>query len=200
MSDTSRSDAAGSPDIRSVTDPRTGNVDSRFRRSDGSRGSYAVAGEGPQRVCIRPVKTVDIPRELLKDGCKAAKGEVVGDSMVSVNDCPWGRIKTTLRRLDEKTWESVTESVIKRPPLGSEAAGGLPFLRAMAEKMAREGNAQERAEAQRSLALFKQMQASASEMGQADIPPEAAAAMRSGRGALEQKTVQRLTRIGACQG
>lgn len=152
-------------------------------------------------MCIRPVKTVDMPKELLADGCKAAKGEVVGDRMVSLNTCSWGQVRTTMRRLDAKTWESTTESVLTGPPSAGEAAGSAAFMRSMAEKMAREGNPQERAEAQRSLAFFKQMQANAAAMPKTGLPPPAPAAMQPGQGgAMQQKSVQRLTRVGDCQG
>ncbi|KQQ91769.1 hypothetical protein ASF77_07510 [Massilia sp. Leaf139] len=196
VSDSSLANPAGSVGARTVTDGATGNIQAQVRRADGSRGSYALAGDGAQQVCIRPVKTVDIPKELLADGCTAGKGQVVGNQMVSVNSCSWGQVKTSLRQVDAKTWESTTESVFTGPPTRADTAGGLAFMRAMAEKMAKEGNAQERAEAERSLALFKQMQA-----GAKDLPPAPMAAMKTGgAGAATQKTTQRLTRLGDCKG
>ena len=43
-------------------DGKTGGVDSQFQRIDGSRGSYALKGSGPNRICIEPVKPGEIGR------------------------------------------------------------------------------------------------------------------------------------------
>jgi len=192
---------AGTPQDRSTIDGASGAVATRFRRADGSEGSHAVAGEGAQRVCIKPVKSVEMPKELLGAGCTIGKGQVVGGQMVATNSCPWGKVKTSMRQVDARTWETIVESAIVRAPSAAEAAGGLAFVRSMAEKMAREGNPQERAEAQRALANFRQMEAAGKNMPQATLPPQAAAAMGGqGAAALQQKVVQRLTRIGDCKG
>lgn len=201
VSERSVDSPAGTVQDRSTVDAATGAVDTRFRRADGSQGRHTVAGDGAQRVCIRPVKSVEVPKELLGAGCTVGKGQVVGQHMVATNTCPWGQVKTSMRQVDARTWETVVESAIVRAPTGAEAAGGLAFVRSMAEKAAREGNPQERAEAQRALANFKQMEAGMQGMPKAGLPPQAAAAM-GGRGtaALQQKVVQRLTRVGDCKG
>lgn len=201
VSERSVNSPAGAVQDRSTVDAATGAVDTRLRRADGSQGRYAVEGDGAQRVCIKPVKSVEVPKELLGAGCTVGKGQVLGQQMVATNSCPWGKVKTSMRQVDAKTWETVVESAIVRAPTGAEAAGGLAFVRSMAEKMVREGNPQERAEAQRTLANFKQMETAAKNLPETELPPQAVAAMGGhGAAALQQRVVQRLTRLGDCKG
>ena len=184
-----------------TVDAATGNMDTRFRRKDGSGGTQRLAGDGAQEVCVQPTKSVELPKGLRIDGCNATKGQVISNAMVSVHNCPWGKITISQRQVNASTWERTMESVTTGVPGVGVAGDSYAVPRAMAEQAARTGNAKERAEAQEALAFFRTMAAEQKKMAQ-EMPPEAIAAMNGARstGAKTQKSVMRMTRIGDCKG
>lgn len=191
----------GSVQRRTTTDPSSGDVDATFRRQDGSGGRFGVAGDGPQQVCIKPVKAARLPAGIQLDGCNAAQERVVGERLVANTSCPWGKVATSTRRIDARTWETTTDVTFAQDPAGAMSATGHPMLHAMAEQMAKEGSAEDRAAARRYLEEAKKAGAQQKIPSQAQLPPEVAAAMKSaGVGARTERSVQRLTRIGDCKG
>ena len=134
------------------------NQDVRFQREDGSTGRYGMAGNTPARTCIQPTKAGVIPAQMLAGGCIGKPGVVKGDSMVSVANCPWGKMTLSMRRVDERNWENIVEQ-----ERGGVAGGGKQDLRAstaplmaMLRQQASSGTAAQRAEARETLAGMEQ--------------------------------------------
>ncbi|MFC0253910.1 hypothetical protein [Massilia consociata] len=196
--DSTAHNPAGKAQSRTAVDAATGAGNTSYRRIDGVAGSFATPGDGPQQVCIRPVKAGSLPQGMQIDGCSAGKGQVVGDSMVSSSSCPWGKVETRIRRIDARTWETTAHTTMTGAPSVADTAGGLLAMRRAAEKMAKEGTAEERAEARAFLEESKGLEAELQKHQKAALP---AAAMKSGAGPVQEyRTVQRMTRIGDCKG
>ncbi|MDN4060564.1 hypothetical protein QPK31_20340 [Massilia sp. YIM B02769] len=183
--------AAGTSKQRKRYDGTSGGVETQFQRTDGSRGSYATAGAGPNQTCIEPVKPGGIPKKLMVDGCTATKGVVTNGEMNAVHTCPWGSMKINMRQIDAKTWQTTVQQV----KTGNGDAGNGEFvdpLQMPMEHMLKHGTAEEKAEAKRHFAEMKEFK---EQMKNAPPPePMPAGAVR------EQKSVMRLTRIGDCKG
>lgn len=175
-------------------DGRSGGVDTQFQRADGSRGSYALKGAGPNRTCIEPVKPGGLPKSLVVDGCKATKGVVTNGEMNAVHSCPWGTMNISMRQIDAKTWQTTVQRV--RTGSVPEDSGDFedPLKESM-EHMLKHGNAEERAEAKRYLAESKKFAEEMKGAPKPDLGPDAGGGSRK-----EEKSVMRLTRIGDCKG
>ncbi|MCD2517289.1 hypothetical protein LQ564_13325 [Massilia sp. G4R7] len=133
------------------------NQDVRFQREDGRSGQYNIPGNTPARTCIQPTKSGAIPAQMLAGGCIGKPGVVKGDSMVSVANCPWGKMTLSMRRLDDRNWENIVEEE------RSGARGGKQDLRAstaplmaMLRQQASTGTPAQRAEAREALAGMEQ--------------------------------------------
>jgi hypothetical protein len=205
VTDTAALSPAGKAHARSVVNAATGAAVTQYRGIDGKEGAYATPGVDPGQVCIRPVKASALPQSLQIDGCKAGKGRVVGDSMVASSSCPWGKIETSIRQIDGKTWETTALTSISGTAGVADSAGGLLAMRKMAEKMAKEGTPEQRAEAQEFLAASNGLEGELKKHQTAAVsmtaPPGAVATMQAGATARQEyKTVQRMTRVGDCKG
>lgn len=192
LSDATAHQPAGRVQSRTAVDAATGAASTQFRRLDGSTGGHALPGDGPQQVCIRPLKAASLPQGMQVDGCRATPGRVVGDSMVATNTCPWGKVETRIRQVDARTWETTAHTVITGAPSAAATGAGLMAMRSMAEKMAKEGTPEQRAEAREFLANSQGLEAELAKHGQAPLPPAAAPVQ-------ETRTVQRMVRIGDCK-
>lgn len=186
--------AAGTSKQRKRYDGTSGGVETRFQRADGSRGSYATAGAGPNQTCIEPVKPGGIPKKLMVDGCTATKGVVTNGEMNAVHTCPWGSMRINMRQIDAKTWQTTVQQV----KTGNGDAGNGEFvdpLQMPMEHMLKHGTAEEKAEARRHFAEMKEFKEQMKNAPTAEpVPAGALGAVR------EQKSVMRLTRIGDCKG
>lgn len=196
--DTAAHSPAGQAKARTVTDAATGAAETQYRRIDGATGAYATPGAGPDQVCIGPVSTTALPPSLQIDGCKAGKGAVVGDSMVSSSICPWGKVESRIRQIDGKTWETITRTAITGAASVADSAGGLLAMRKMAEKMAKEGTPEQRAEAREFLAASTGLEGEL-QRHQGAAPAKAPSGA-AGASLQEYRNVQRMTRIGDCKG
>jgi len=186
--------ANGTSSRHRVYDGPSGSVATRYKRSDGSRGSYTTAGTGPNQTCIEPVKPGGLPKKLMVDGCTATKGVVTNGEMNAVHTCPWGSMKINLRQIDARTWQTTVQQV----KTGNGDTGNGEFvdpLQMPMEHMLKHGTAEEKAEAKRHFAEMKEFR---EQMKNAPKPePMPAGAVGAVR---EQKSVMRLTRIGDCKG
>jgi hypothetical protein len=159
------------------------------------------AAASPQRICVKPYKTVGMPEELFREGCTFAQAEVVGERKVTVNSCPWGKVKISLRQLDANTWESALESARGPARAPSDFEKSVSLARAGAEKMASSAEPQERARGENAMMYLKIIDAYIKTRPKGEPPPEVMAAMRAWRpGVPEQTVVQRLIRLGDCPG
>lgn len=204
VTDTTAHSPAGKAQARSVVNAATGAAATQYRGIDGKEGGYAMPGTGPEQVCIRPLRASSLPQPLHVDGCKAGKGQVVGDSMVASSSCPWGKVETRIRQIDSKTWETIALTSISGAAGVADSANGLLAMRKMAEKMAKEGTPEQRAEAQEFLAASNNLEGELQKHHKAAVsmtaPPGAVAAMQAGVAARQEyKTVQRMSRVGDCK-
>jgi len=200
VTNTTAHSPAGKSQARSVVNAATGAAATQYRGIDGKEGGYATPGVGPEQVCIRPLKASALPQSLQIDGCKAGKGQVVGDSMVASSSCPWGKVETRIRQIDGKTWETTALTSISGATGVADSAGGLLAIRKMAEKMAKEGTPEQRAEAREFLAASNGLEGELQKHQKAavsmTVPVGAMLASKAAR--QEYKTVQRMTRVGNC--
>lgn len=209
---------------------RMPDVDSSFRqREDGATGDVATAtttphgsyardfkGQGPNNFCV-PVRNTGmvLPPSLSAAACKTISTTGDANGIVHIAQCSMGRVKLTVRRLGDDTWEFINEADVK--------VGGVPDMNAMKpmlETMAKHGKtAEERDQARQMLATLPQQQAQmdtqiaevkasmAKELANARTPEEAAAirqamtAMQAGGGGRMQAASRALwTRIShTCQ-
>lgn len=186
----------GTSTQRKRYDGRSGGVETQFQRTDGSRGSYATAGAGPNQTCIEPVKPGGIPKKLMVDGCTATKGVVTNGEMNAVHTCPWGSMKINMRQIDAKTWQTTVQQV-KTGNGDAQGSNGdfVDPLQGPMEHMLKHGTAEEKAEAKRHFAEMKEFKEQMKNAPKPEpLPAGAVGAVR------EQKSVMRLTRIGDCKG
>ena len=135
------------------TDGRSGDQSSQARVAGMSDGGRTSKGSGPLTQCIRSGPPVLLP-PTAAGVCKTLSTTRSGAGLVQVASCPTGKMTLTMRRLGERTWETVTEldmSSGTRPDLGG--------TRSLLELAARQGgSARERAEAAKALAALPRMQ------------------------------------------
>jgi len=204
VTDTTAHSPAGQANSRSVINATTGVATTKYRGIDGKQGDYATPGVGPEQVCIRPVKASALPQSLQIDGCKAGKGQVVGDSMVASSSCPWGKVETRIRQITDKTWETTALTSISGAATVADSAGGLLAMRKMALKMAKEGTPEQRAEAQEFLTASNGLEGELQKHKRAAMsmtaPPGAVNTMQASKATRQEySTVQHMTRIGDCK-
>lgn len=148
----------GVTSIHAHTDGANGNSTLRTRTGAIDGGEQLVHGKAPQSYCVRGSAGEALP--VAPDGgalkCTRQSTSEVGDTVVHRAVCPAGNVKLSLRRLDEKRWEYVSEI-----EMGSTSAQpNLDALRPTIEQEAREGKTPAaRAKAARMLAELPAMQA-----------------------------------------
>lgn len=165
----------------------TGSVDG------GASSTRQYQGDGPVTVCVKaPLKTV--PPEMLPGGCTSSPAVVSGGVATFKSSCGFGDITTSMRKLDARTWESVTRVTQKSVTGGAAGvASNISMMRAGLERQAKEGNAEQRAEAKQALARFEEYKAAVGKAG--------AAAGAGGAAISESVTSSRMTRIAdSCSG
>jgi len=136
------------------TDGRSGDQASRATIAGQSDGGRVSKGSGPVTQCIGS-GTPAVPPPGAKGVCKTLSRTHGATGFVQVAACPAGKMTLTIRRLDDRTWETIEEldmSSGTRPDLGG--------TRTLLEMAARHGEtARERAEAAEALAKLPQMEA-----------------------------------------
>lgn len=154
--DTRVQEKAGPHDatIEYRTDGRSGDQATRATVAGQSDGGRVSKGSGPVTQCIRGGAPILLPADA-KGVCKTLSSSHGPKGFVQVAACPAGKSTLTMRRLDDKTWETIQEldmSSGTRPDLGG--------TRTMLELAARHGEtARDRAEAAEALAKMPQMEA-----------------------------------------
>lgn len=196
VSDRTSHGSGGKTFTHETQDGASGRLQARTRSTEGGQAGHAFKGSGPMQVCMPATKPGAIPKNLVIDGCKAMKGEVIKGQMVAVQNCPWGNMKITLRRVDARTWENTTEIVeAVGAPQGEDDEHP---LREVYEDWVKNGTAEEKAEGRRLLAEARKYEAERKAMpkrGAASADPG-----MKGTPLFEEKSVLRLTRLGNCKG
>lgn len=117
-------------------------------------GSHTSRGSAPLTHCVKAGPPV-IPPAFAKGLCKTQSTTRGAQGMVQVASCPTGKLTLRIRRLDDKTWEYITETDM--------SSGTMPDLggtRTMLEMAARGAStAEERARAAKALAELPRMEA-----------------------------------------
>lgn len=117
-------------------------------------GSRTTRGSGPLTHCVKAGPPV-VPPAFAKGLCKTQSTSRSADGMVQVASCPTGALTLRIRRLDDRTWEYVTET-----DMSSGTTPNLGGTRTMLEMAARgAGTAEERARAAKALAELPRMEA-----------------------------------------
>ena len=189
------------------TDGRSGDQATHAIVAGQSDGGRVAKGSGPVTQCIRRGPPVLLPPNA-RGVCKTLSSTHGPKGFVQVAACPAGKMTLTMRRLDDKIWETIEEldmSSGTRPDLGG--------TRTLLEMAARHGEtARDRAEAAQALAQLPRMEATmASDSARADAmmqealakartPEEKAMARQAiarmnGQGPIQSRTRSTLTRI-----
>jgi len=135
------------------TDGQSGDQITRAIVAGQSDGGRVAKGSGPVTQCIRRGPPVLPPNA--KGVCKTLSSSHGPKGFVQVASCPAGKMTLTLRRLDDKTWETIEEL-----DMSSGTRPGLGGTRALLEMAARHGEtARDRAEAAQALAKLPRMEA-----------------------------------------
>jgi len=164
-------------------------------KSDG----YTLDGMGQRNVCLSPLESIEIPRNLVADGCTLNKGQVLGGEVVMQLSCPWNRTTTRTRQVGADTWETTVETITHRGPASADPAASMAQVRYMAQQIATSGHAGERTEAKAFLAKAPQME---TRLKSATPPPVSAKTlelMASNEG-VRSKLVRSMKRVGDCKG
>jgi len=152
--------------IHSRTDGGSGDESTRSVIAGRDSGTRVVKGGPPLTQCIKAGPPV-IPPAFAKGMCKTQSTSRTAEGLVQVAACPSGKLTLRVRRLDEKTWEYVTDT-----DMSSGTTPNLDGTRTMLEMAARSAStAAERAQAAKALAELPRAQA---KMDQERVQAEAA--------------------------
>lgn len=136
------------------TDGGSGDQVSRSVVAGIDGGRQVARGGAPVTQCVR-AGTPALPPALGKAACKTESTTRTKDGVVHLASCPTGKLSLKVRRLDDRTWEYITEM-----DMSTGSTPNLDGTRTMLEMAARgAAKAQDRAEAARALAELPRMQA-----------------------------------------
>ncbi|HEX7987386.1 MAG TPA: hypothetical protein VF616_28020 [Duganella sp.] len=183
---------------------RMPDADATFRqKEDGASGDVSVSatqqgqgyqrdfkGAGAQTYCLPPRsgKAAILPPDMGAAACKNISESVTDTTLVTESQCSIGKVKVTIRKLGNDTWEVLHEGDMKTSPGGAD----MNAMRPMLENMARNApTAEQRAQAKQMLAdLPKQqaaMQAALAETKAALIKEQASATSAEEKGAIAKQ-------------
>ncbi len=141
---------------RQRQDGASGDTAARNRVNGKTGGEQLYKGSGPVTHCVKTQvgQGAALPPDFAVAACGKQTTAVVANAIVHTAQCPSGSTKLTIRRLDQASWEYVTEASVR-----GGGPADLNTLRPMLEQMAKHGaNAEERAKAARQLAALPQLQ------------------------------------------
>lgn len=168
---------------------RTGSV------NGGPASTQQYQGEGPVTVCVK-AGTKQVPAQMVQAGCTSAPAVVGGGVATFKSSCEFGDVTTTMRKVDARTWESVTRVAQKNAAVSSQGvAGTMGMIRAGLERAVREGTPEQRAEAKQALAEFEKNKASIGRDVTAHAAEAKAAGVNPNATMFENVTTSRMTRI-----
>lgn len=164
-------------------------------KSDG----YTLEGMGQRNVCIAPMQSIEMPRNLVADGCTLTKGQVLSGEILMQLSCPWNRTTTRTRQVKPEVWETTVETITHRGLPGASSKTSMAQVRYMAQQVVTSGHAAERAEAKAFLANAAQME---TQLKNATPPPVSAKTIElmAAKEGVRSKLVRSMTRVGDCKG
>jgi hypothetical protein len=143
---------AGTMETQTKVDGATGTDETTYVGLDGARARRSYAGDGRQTTCVPKLGAQPLPA-FAKGACVSQPAVPGNGGTVMVARCPSGEYTTTIRRIDDKTWE--VEYITKMTGVvgAGEFKGGIASLKAMLGYAAKNAStAREREEASQSLA------------------------------------------------
>lgn len=160
---------------------------------------YTLAGMGQRNVCIAPLQSIEMPRELVADGCTLTKGQVLSGEVLMQLACPWNRTTTRTRQVGADKWETTVEKITHRGPPGASLAASMAQMRYMAQQIVTSGHPDERAEARAFLANAAKLE---TRLKSATPPPlsDKTIERMAAKEGVRSKLVRSMTRVGDCKG
>lgn len=143
--------------IRQKQDGATGDVDVSATQK-GQAYQRQFKGTGEQTYCLPPRsgKAAILPPEMGAAACKNISESVTDTTLVTESQCSIGKIKVTIRKLGNDTWEVLHEGDMKTSPGGQDMNAMRPMLENMAKNAP---TAEQRAQAKQMLADLPKQQA-----------------------------------------
>lgn len=160
---------------------------------------YTLDGMRQRNVCMAPMQSLEVPRDLVANGCTLTKGQVLSGQILMQLACPWNRTTTRTRQVDERTWETTVETITHRGPTGADPKASMAQVRYMAQQVVTSGHPGERAEARAFLANAAQIEARLKSATPAPVSAKTVELMASNEG-VKSKLVKSMTRVGDCKG
>ena len=143
--------------VRQKQDGATGDVSvSATQKGQGYQRDFK--GEGQQTYCLPPRsgKGDILPPQMAAAACKNISESVTDTTLVTESQCSIGKIKVTIRKLGNDTWEVLHQGDMKTSPAGSDMNAMRPMLENMAKNAP---TAEQRAQAKQMLADLPKQQA-----------------------------------------
>lgn len=160
---------------------------------------YTLDGMGQRNVCLAPLQSIEVPRNLVADGCTLNKGQVLGGQVVMQLSCPWNRTTTRMRQTGADAWETTVETITHRGPASADPAASMAQVRYMAQQVATSGHAGERTEAKAFLAKVAHIESRLKSATPPPVPARTIELMASKEG-VRSKLVRSMKRVGDCTG
>ena len=154
-----RASTMGAPDgsysMASKLDGASGKIVHRNRVGENTGAPQSVAG-APLTHCVSSVNMWRLPTlDSTSSKCTRQETRAVGDKLEHRAFCPHGNVKLTVRQLDQRRWEYVTEVEMG----GKGVPPNLMFLKpALKDAIVRATSPLEKAEAERALAELDNQQ------------------------------------------
>ncbi|MBP1205958.1 hypothetical protein JOD97_004020 [Duganella sp. 1411] len=143
--------------IRQKQDGASGDVSvSATQKGQGYQRDFK--GAGAQTYCLPPRsgKAAILPPEMGAAACKNIAESITDTTLVTESQCSIGKVKVTIRKLGNDTWEVLHEGDMKASPGGAD----MNAMRPMLENAARNApTAEQRAQAKQLLADLPRQQA-----------------------------------------
>lgn len=158
------------------------------------RSTQQYQGEGQVTVCVQ-AGAKELPAQMAQAGCTSAPAVVSGGVATFKSSCGFGDVITTMRKVDARTWESVTRVAQKSAAASPQGAGTMSMIRAGLERATKEGTPEQRAEAKQALASFDKDKESISKAFADKAGDARAAGVNPDAAMFENVTTSRMTRI-----
>ena len=141
---------------RIETDGKTGNTTATVSGPGQNPITRQYAGTGEQTYCMKSLAVVAPPTA----GCVSPPGKITKDGMVMENKCGYLDATTTIRKIDDKTWEYTTKTVMRNQNQAQAMQDNAAGMRMMMENMAKNAaTPEDREKARQALAQLPAMTA-----------------------------------------
>lgn len=159
---------------------------------------YTLDGMGPRNVCVGPMHSIEIPADMLANGCTLTKGQVLSGQVLMQLSCPWNRTTSKTRQVDARTWETAVETVTYRGPLRADIGATMTQMKYMAGQVASSSHAGERAEAKSFLANAQQIETRLKNAAPPPVSAKTVELMAANEG-IKSKVTRSMKLVGDCK-